>query len=141
MNQPLKTAAAVSAPVNSAALDLVRETQERLAAKVWTDLEISRIPDLSLARFAFEISPALRSKYSSEESFVDSWMSQRRLRGLGTGTQAEVAQDEELKREWRTSPALRAEFRDSFASYSAFRRAERRGGVRIVRSSVVSCKQ
>ncbi len=141
MTQPLKTTVAVSAPAGGGALDLVQSAQKKLAAKVWRDADIARIPDLSLARFAYETSATLRSKFSTEEEFVAHWLAQRGGRKDPMQTQGDPAQDTRFKAEWSTSPAIRAEFRDSFPAFSAFKRAELRGCARIVRSSVVTGRQ
>ncbi len=140
MTQPLKTTVAVSAPAGGGALDLVQSAQKKLAAKVWRDADLARIPDLPLAQFAYETSATLRSKFSTEEEFVAHWLAQRGGRKDSMQTQDDPAQDARFKAEWSASPDLQAEFR-SLSTYAAFRRAERRGGVRIVRSSVVTASR
>jgi hypothetical protein len=98
--------------------------------KVWDDAELRKIDSEQMAHHAYEISDTLKAQYPSLQLFVAHWQGTRRLYRLSAGP---GPSDETIKREWDTSPALRAEFSESFNAYTAFLRAERSGQCRILR--------
>lgn len=78
-------------------------------------------------------SESLRKQYLSEELFVAHWLGiRRRYRLIAQyDTEAAASLDQQLKKEWDSTPALQAEFNDNFSHCAAFVRADRQGAVRI----------
>ena len=102
--------------------------------KIWNDAELRKIDSEQLARFAYQSSDSLKAQYVSIELFLAHWAGERRLYRLDRGPfMVTGPSDQALKQEWDTSPALRAEFSESFTAYTAFLRAERSGQCRILR--------
>lgn len=150
---------------STVALDEVIKDGQRLQRCAWSNDQIRQIPDVDLAAFAFRMNAKLQDEFPNEESFVTYWRAQRkRLRSVSrlaaaskdlrsplqahsrfsltkagevTMTTHDVRNDKALREEWNKSPQLRAEFMNRFPAYAAFKRAQGRGGVRIVRSVVV----
>ena len=109
-------------------------TPDSMKTKIWDDAELRKIDSEKLARFAFELSDSLKEQYPSIQLFISHWSGQRRLFRLDRHPFVDAGpSDEALKQEWDSSPALRAEFSESFTAYAAFLRAERSGQCRILR--------
>lgn len=105
-------------------------TTTSMNTKVWDDAELRKIDSEQMARHAYEINNSLKEHYPSLQLFLAHWQGTRRLYRLSTGM---GPSDETIKHEWDASPALRAEFSESFTAYTAFLRAERSGQCRILR--------
>lgn len=111
----------------------------KLRSHGWSDQEIIKIPNESFATLAYEESDTLPKEFSTCVAFLAYWRGQRRRHGLSAelrkeamDTQDTAEQDRQFKEAWNRTPALQAEFCDSFSAYCAFKRAENRGGIRAV---------
>lgn len=122
-------------------ISTVIDGKARLKSHAWTDQEITRIESEDLARLAYEVSETLQAEFQSGGAFISYWRRERSRLGLTSEPRKEPVnqattksdeQDEVFKQEWDGSAAVRAEFRDSFSTYVAYKRAEARGAVRLV---------
>lgn len=109
-------------------------TTTSLKTKLWDDAELRKIDSEQMVRHAYDLSDSLKAQYGSVELLVSHWSWQRRLYRLGAAPFTDARpSDQALRQEWDASPALRAEFRESFTDYTAFLRADRSGQIRILR--------
>lgn len=127
--------------VSTTVLDDLIEDAQALQGLAWTDAQLARIPSEDLAKLAFQISQPLRREFPTEAGFLAYWRAQHKQSGLtgeastdglDTPSAERNEQDPAFVKEWATSPALRAEFREDFPAYAAYRRATQRGASRIM---------
>lgn len=135
---PAKSPALV---LGASVISTVIAGKARLKGHAWTDEEIGAIESEDLARLAYEMSDTLPTEFQSGGSFLSYWRRERSSHSLSSEPRKETMnqattksseQDQAFKQEWDSSPAVRAEFGDSFSIYVAYKRAEARGAVRLV---------